>query len=115
MGRAMSRFEPERRAHKRLELACPVVAIGGDGHELFRATTCNVSDGGVLLEPVETPVPAGQSVHVNLRVPRRTANTFMYEDFFCEAAVVRRKGARAGAGAGLALKFASPLRLDLEP
>ncbi|KKL19156.1 hypothetical protein LCGC14_2468310 [marine sediment metagenome] len=109
----MSDQVKESRVHDRHELACPVVVVDADGRELFRAKTVNVSDGGVLLEPTGDVLPAGHSVHLNIRIPRETLNTFMYEDFFSQASVVRCQSGEDGPFS-IAMKFNDPLKLDLD-
>ena len=101
----------ERRKHIRHDLVCPVVVVDADGKELFQSRTVNVSDGGMLLR-VGKPLGVGEGVHVSVRIPRQTANTFMYEDFFSGAEVVRRQG-DGGAGT-MAMKFPRPLELSLQ-
>ncbi|HUU21719.1 MAG TPA: hypothetical protein VM389_04205, partial [Phycisphaerae bacterium] len=59
------------------------------------------------------PLEPGDGVHVNLRIPRQTANTFMYEDFFSRAEVVRLEG-DAGRAPAMGMKFPRPLELSLE-
>ena len=108
----MTRPPNERRAHKRLELACPVVVTDGAGNELVRARTLNVSDGGSLLAPASKGAKPGQAVRVELRLPRSTENTFMYEQFRAGARVVRRQGAEGGQA--VAVAFDRPLALELE-
>lgn len=108
----MTPTQQERRAHTRFDLTCPIVVADSDGKELLRTETLNVSDGGTLLMPGGEAVEANQPVHVNLRVPRITQNTFMYEDFFSAARVLRRQ--QVNGGHGLAVAFAQPLELGLE-
>ena len=103
----------DRRRHTRHELVCPVVVVDEDGHELCRTRTVNVSDGGMLLSAGDRPIDAAGGVHVNLRVPRQTVNTFMYEDFFSVAEVVRRQP-NGGTAPAVAVKFPRSLKLDLQ-
>ncbi len=104
----------ERRSHRRYELTCPVVVVDADGQELFHTDTVDVSDGGLRLRPVEKVLPPGQTVHVNLRVPRQTPNSFMYEEFFSQASVVRCQYVAEGTKSSMALRFTRPLKLELE-
>ena len=108
----MSQVDIDRRVNKRFDLPCPVIVIDGEGRELLRGRTTNVSDGGALL-PAARLLPLGQDVHANLRVPRRTSNTFMYEDFFAAARVVRHQADAPGSPA-LAIQFTQPVRLQLD-
>jgi c-di-GMP-binding flagellar brake protein YcgR len=105
----------ERRAHKRFRVTCPVVVTGGDGRELLRGRTLNLSDGGVLLAGGDAAMPVGQTVQAAFRVPRQTANTFLYEDVSSPARVVRHEGATKGSGSAVAFQFSRPLQLELEP
>jgi len=109
---AMTRADPERRRHRRFELTCPIVVTDAQGNELLRTRTVNISDGGALVEPHEQAVHVGQTVGVDLHLPRSTANTFMYEQVSSEARVVRHHPL-ADAEAP-ALTFIEPLKLDLE-
>jgi c-di-GMP-binding flagellar brake protein YcgR len=110
----MTETVKERRAHKRFNLTCPVVVCDSSGRELLRTRTLNISDGGALVTSAEaSAMPPGQALHANLRVPRTTPNTFMYEDFF-SAARVARHDRLAGDMIGVALQFPRPLTLELE-
>jgi hypothetical protein len=110
----MTRPRTERRAHRRFDIACPTTIIDENGRELFRAKTANLSDGGALLQPDVHAMEPGQGVHLNLRVPRQTPNTFMYEDFFSGARVIRLQPTGDGSGTATAVMFAQPLKLELE-
>jgi hypothetical protein len=100
----------ERRGHRRFDLGCPVVVTDGDGRELARTHTLNISDGGALLAAGRRLKP-GQPVRVLFRLPRRTDNTYMLEEFASGAFVVRCRGS---GDAPAAVRFAAPLNLDIE-
>ena len=108
----MTPSREERRAHVRLNLTCPIVVIDSEGRELVRTQTLNISNGGLLLAPAEKPIDRGQSVQVNLRVPRSTENTFMFEDVSTVAKVLRHQ--RINGGDAPAMAFVQPVELDLE-
>ena len=108
----MAENELDRRVSRRLDLTCPITVTDSAGKVLLKTRTLNVSDGGALLEPQDVSIEIGQPVSVDLRLPRSTANTFMYEDVSSPAQIVRSQQA-----AGLesyALMFIEPLKLDLE-
>ena len=105
---------PDRRAHKRFAVTCPAVLSDTDGRELTKTRTIDISDGGAMLEPLGEPVDVGQTVQVALRVPRETDNTFMYEDFFVAARVVRHQPGREKGTVWMALQFTPSLELQLE-
>jgi len=84
-----------------------------DGAELLRAKTTNLSDGGALLVPALNVLPVGREIHINLRVPRETPNTFMYEDFFSDARIVRHDPVRGDQSSAMAVRFAESLNLNL--
>lgn len=108
----MRRLQDERRDHPRCRLTCPIVITDSRGKELMQTQTLNISDGGLLLEPGGKAIGLDEAVHLNLRIPRTTDNTFMYEDFFSGALVVRHQS--AGGGRSLAMAFTQPLQLELE-
>ena len=104
----------ERRKHRRYRIPCPVALLDAAGDILANSRTLNISDGGALVTSAEaSAMPPGQALHANLRVPRTTPNTFMYEDFF-SAARVARHDRLAGDMIGVALQFPRPLTLELE-
>ena len=51
----MTLSDTDRRAHKRFDLDCPIVVADSTGRELFRARAVNVSNGGVLIDPIDPP------------------------------------------------------------
>ena len=97
-----------------MALHCPVKLMG--------ETTCHVpaaaidlSDGGMLLSlAAEAAPPVGSAWHVRLAVPRTTSNTYMLEEFLCEGLVLRHQKLKETGRAAVALRFASPLHLDLD-
>jgi len=107
---------PERRKHKRQELACPMAMSDRAGQCVARGRTANISDGGALVPIVSGDTPGeGQVVEVRFSVPRSTPNTFLYEEFTSPARVVRRKRRSRSRPACIAIQFHKPLELDLEP
>ncbi len=111
----MTPSERNRRANKRFDLACPVVVTDSAGVEVFRTRTMNISDGGMLLTaPISQTVPLGESVSAEIRLPRSTKNTFMFEDVCSEARVVRHQPMIDHDQSATAFQFAEPLKLGLE-
>jgi len=111
----MNRPKRERRAHKRHPISCPVVIADQQGNELFKSKTFNISNGGALFSvPIERTIPLGKSVRLNIRIPRSTPNTFMYEEIASDAQVVRHEPMVDVSQAATAVKFLKPLNLSLE-
>ena len=115
--------DKERRQWRRFAVACPAVITDARGQELLRTRTANISDGGALLAdasaaaaeiPADPAVPIGQKVHLHLRLPRQTPNTFMYEEFTTAAAVVRHHRPEGAEGPAVAVKFEAAADLQLE-
>ena len=105
----------EHRKHVRFDLVCPVVICDSGGQELLRTRTINVSEGGALLAaPAAQAIPVGEPVHVTLQVPRETANTRMFEDFFTTASVVRHQDLPDEKEVGIGLMFDRRLLLNLD-
>lgn len=105
----------ERRAYRRVDLACPVVVTDTAGNELLRAKTLNLSDGGVLLTtPVEDAIPLGQPVHIDVHLKRSTANTFMFENVSTDVNILRHEAMQDHSHVATAMKFAKPIKLGLE-
>ena len=109
----MTRPQVERRAHRRFKLHCPTIVKDKAGREIARTRTADISDGGALLQPNGHALEPGQAVRLDLRLPRQTPNTFMYEDFSSAARVVRCQAGAGGSGTGVALAFLRPQKLEL--
>ena len=111
----MTRSPRERRAYRRFDLACPVVVTDSEGNELLKTKTLNLSDGGALLTaPAKETIGLGQYVHVNVRLPRSTANTFMFENVSSDASILRHEPMKDHASVATAMKFTKPMKLGLE-
>jgi len=111
----MSRPKRERRAHKRYPISCPIVVADQQGNELFQSKTINISDGGALFPvPIERTIPLGKSIRLDIRIPRSTPNTFMYEEITSDAQIVRHQPMVDVSQAAAAVKFSKPLNLSLE-
>ena len=106
---------PERRRHKRHEMACPLALLGADGAATARSKTIDLSDGGLLVSLPDDRAPeSGAGLRVKLSVPRSTPNTYMLEEFGSSATVVRREPLAGKRLIGVALQFGEPLRLGIE-
>jgi len=111
----MAKPPTERRKDRRQELACPVFLVDDSGGKPLKSRTVNLSDGGAYLTmPAHEAPPPGRQVAVVLRVPRRTPNTYMLEEFCAQAVVVRQDERREDACIGIALRFLQRLDLTLE-
>ena len=97
-------------------MPCPVSLIGPAGREVADARVENVSDGGLfVVTPIEALPRFGSELDVTLRLPRATANTFMYEEVRCKAKVTRHQPLIDGnQTAGVGLQFTKPIDLMLE-
>ncbi len=105
----------ERRAYKRFDLTCPVVVTDTAGKELLHTKTLNFSNGGALLTaPIEDTIPLGQPVHIDVRLGRSTANTFMFENVSTDANILRHEPMKDNSSVATAMKFTKPLQLGLE-
>ncbi len=105
----------ERRACGRFDLACPVIVTDSAGNELLKTKTLNLSDGGALLTvPIEQTIPLGQYVRMDVRLPRSTKNTFMFENISAEASILRHEPMIEHSSIATALTFTKPLKLQLE-
>lgn len=104
----------ERRRHRRFEVACPTTLLAPAVGEA-KATSVNVSDGGMLLAIPSARLPRpGEQVELRFRVPRRTPNTFLLEAFSCRARVVRHEGTPEVSDHAVGLEFQAPLDLGIE-
>lgn len=111
----MTRSHHERRACRRFDLTCPIVVTDSEGNELLKTKTLNISDSGALLAaPIDQTIPLCQYVHVDMRLPRSTENTFMFEKISSEAGVLRHQPMKDHANVATALTFTKPLKLELE-
>ncbi len=111
----MTRSPSERRAHRRFDLACPVVVTDNAGNKLLDTKTLNLSDGGALLTvPTKQTIGLGQYVHVDVRLPRSTPNTFMFENISSDASILRHEPMKEHSSVATALTFTKPMKLSLE-
>ncbi len=111
----MSGKQSEKRRYVRKDLSCPVTLLDAKGLESTSLKTVNISDGGALVSiPLDRLPDCDEKLKLSLSVPRSTSNTFMLEDFETEGMVVRHQPLRDDRFAGVALKFAKPVKLGLE-
>lgn len=109
----MAGNETERRRKPRVKLPCPI-RLTQDGGGSVSASTINISDVGVYASVPSAWSPAPERVlKLKLIVPRYTDSTFMLEEFSCLAKLVRRQPLDDEQFAGVALEFATPMRLSL--
>ncbi len=111
----MTRTPDERRAYRRFDLTCPVVVTDNAGKELLRTKTLNLSNGGALLTiPAKQTIPLGQPVHIDVRLGRSTANTFMLENISTAASILRHEPMQDHSSVATALTFTKSMKLGLE-
>jgi len=111
----MAKTPAERRKHKRHEVTCPATLTQEDGRIIAAGKTANISDGGVFFftSAGDLTTLDGRMI-LKLAVPRKTANTYMLEDFSLPVRVVRRQQTYGPKLIGIALEFATPADLGLE-
>ena len=118
----------ERRQHRRLAIRLPIECLPAEGSRdgALRATTANISTGGVYFEvelPADGEAPApGSMVNVDLTIPPGDGH-FPYEGRIsstaevlrCEWLFTQANGsvhAASGRRVGVAGRFREPLKLD---
>ena len=107
----------ERRKFTRYAELCPLVVQDTRKRQLTCSRTSNICDGGLYtIIDKRAGVELHQKLQLELKVARRTRNTFMFEPFVRRGQVVRLEGlGPAGEGlVGLAVKFAKPVELNLD-
>ena len=107
----------DKRAHKRVDLTCPVSIAGADGDDWLQSRSRNISDGGVYLTVPVAELPEGslpETLTVRISLPRSTNNSFMFEPLEAPAAIVRTEPLTDGQYIGVAMRFAEPMKMDLE-
>ena len=105
----------EQRRHKRLKLGCPVSFFTRGGKVVTKGKSLDISDGGTFVSvPIETIDQLQGRLNVTFSVPRSTENTYMLEDFACQADILRQQPLVDENLAGVAMAFANPIHLALE-
>jgi c-di-GMP-binding flagellar brake protein YcgR len=108
----------DRRRFPRFSLSCPVglftPAVGRWRKELAHSRTDNISNGGCYVTIAENPAfQPRQTLQLELNVPRRTVNTYMFEPVRTSVRIVRIEESHRSE-TSLALQFENPLDLQLE-
>ena len=108
----MSEYEShENRRHKRNKLSCPVTIFSETGEFPTTTASADVSDGGIYMSiPVSKAPGLASEVEITFSVPR---DAFGIDCFSVAASVVRRESQANRAMSGVAMKFKSPLPLQL--
>ncbi len=105
----------ERRKYKRQPLSCPVKVHDDKGQVLTTCRTLNISNGGMF---VPLPMKGLPSIHSRIKlkfsVPRETANAMIYEEFSCQASVVRQEPLKDDRYVGIALAFSRTVQLAVD-
>ncbi|MBL7133910.1 MAG: PilZ domain-containing protein [Phycisphaerae bacterium] len=105
----------ERRRYNRLMLECPISFFTRSGQVAAKGKSLDISDGGTFVSvPVEQVHQLQGKVNLTFSIPRSTENTYMLEDFACQAHILRRQPLVDESFAGVALAFTSPMDLGLE-
>ncbi len=105
----------QRRQHNRVKVECPVTFFTRSGEVAAKGKSVNLSNGGILVSiPVEEAGKIRGTVNLTFSVPRSTENTYMLEDFACQADILRRQALVGENSTGVAVAFTRPLNLDLE-
>lgn len=109
--------QPEKRAATRHELRCPVAFFDGEGNLLASARTGNISDAGALVLIGDNDgaiLSCEEDLPVQIRIPRRTPNTFMLEEVCARCRVVRIDNLDEDMPPCVAVAFHPQLSLDLD-
>ena len=105
----------ERRRHNRLKLECPVSFFTRNGQAAAKGKSLDISDGGTFVSlPAKHADRLKGRVNLTFSIPRSTENTYMLEDFACQADVLRRQPLVDKSLAGVAVAFTRPMDLGLE-
>lgn len=111
----MSEWKSERREHARTDIICSVTLTGKADSEKIRGEAINLSDCGAMFTiPMRRMADLTPNVKMKISVPRATANTHMLEQVATEATVVRHQPMVDEELAGVAVRFSTPLNLQLE-
>lgn len=110
----MSEWQSERRAHAREGLVCPVRVDSDVDNGHTGGYTLNISDSGAMFTvPITFLSNMPSNVKVSIAVPRTTANTHMLERVATEATIVRHEPMVDEEHVGIAVRFSTPLDLQL--
>lgn len=111
----MASERQERRRHSRLKAACPVSVFTRSGELVAKGRSLDISDGGAYVSvPAEAIDRIKGRVNLTFAVPRSTENTYMMEDFACQADILRQQPLVDKNLAGVAIAFTDPIDLGLE-
>ena len=111
----MSEWKSERREFPRKDMGCLVTVDSGDGEQRARGRMMNICDGGAMFSvPVASLAALPTNVDLSISLPRRTANTRMVEQVLAGATIVRQEPMADETRAGVAVRFAIPLDLQLD-
>lgn len=105
----------QRRQHNRVKVECPVTFFTRSGEAAAKGKSVDLSNGGIFVSvPVEEAGDIRGTVNLTFSVPRSTENTYMLEDFACQADILRSQALVDENSTGVAVAFTKPLDLDLE-
>lgn len=111
----MTSERQEQRQHSRLKVECPVSFFTRSGELVAKGKSLDMSDGGTYVSvPAKAVDRIKGRVNLTFSIPRSTENTYMLEDFACQADVIRQKPLADKKLAGVAIAFTSPMDLSLE-
>ena len=109
----MERNSDERRRHKRHKMVCPTTLFGRAGQVLVKASTTDLSLGGMYLTVAPDAVDDVENVNVAFSIPR-TGTDHRMEGFAANAKVLRQEPTDNGVHVGLALQFTQQMHLPIE-
>ena len=105
----------QRRQHNRVKVESPVTFFTRSGEVAAKGKSVDLSDGGIFVSvPVEEAGKIRGTVNLTFSIPRSTENTYMLEDFACQADVLRQQPLVDKNLAGVAIAFTNPMDLGLE-
>ena len=103
----------ERRRYKRHKLVCPVTLFGRAGQVLVKASTTDLSHGGMHLTVAQDIIDDVENVNVAFSIPH-TGVDHQMEGFATNAKVLRQEPTGNGVHVGLALQFTQQMHLPIE-
>ena len=96
-------------------MSFPVSFFDRSGTVIVKGDSIDLSDSGLFVSvPIESMGKLDDKVNLTFSVPRSNDESFMLEDFACQADVVRQQPLTDPTFAGVAVSFERVLDLALE-
>ena len=98
-----------------MKAGCPVSVFTRSGEFVAKGRSLDISDGGAYVSvPAEAIDRIQGRVNLTFSIPRSTENTYMLEDFACQADILRQQPLVDESLAGVAIAFTTPMNLGLK-